>query len=178
MKTYKPLFILVFATSFGAMVAIAAPPGLSSSRVVSLAGIAEGLPAGANTTPEVVDLTGQARITTTSIPSDTTTPDAIAPPSVVVDIEILNAKGKGRTTKQPYQSRGLDRSILTMPLNPIVTAEADVLIFPVSHASLADLSKVSYTPAHMAFTLNMGTDGAFKGVAASPLATPLSTNFQ
>lgn len=181
MKTHQSLFTSAFATFFGVMVSgsvLAAPAGLPSSRVVSLVGSAQGLSAGANSTLETVDLTGNARITTKSIPSDTTTPDTIASPSVVVDIEILNAKGKGRTSKQAYQSIGLDRSILTAPLASSVTAETDVVIFPVSQGSSADRSQLNVTPAHVAFTLNFDNNGTLIGAAASPLVTPPPTNFQ
>ena len=180
MKTHQSLFTSVLVIFFGVMVAgsvLAVPPNLSSSRLVSVAGTAEGLPAGTSSY-EVVDITGIARITATSIPSDTTTPDVIAAPSVVVDIEFLNAKGRGRTTHQLYQSIGRDRSILTMPLSSSVTAEADVLIFPVSHLSLANRAKVNHTPAHLAFTLNFNSAGAFIRAAATPLVTPPPTSFQ
>lgn len=170
MKTHPSLFMSVVLTFFITMAAAWSDLAAAASitLVVPFAGTAGGL-------NEAVDVTGNAKITATSIPGDPTSPPGtVLDPGVLVDIQVLNVHGQGQSSHKQYVANGndIDRVVRTLLLAPSQQVEFGVPIFPANLASSANKALVlsSATSALVSITLNFDTTGKLTKATALPVA--------
>jgi hypothetical protein len=125
MNTHRRLTAVIVALLVGMSGGLlwGAPPASTPSLVIPIAGTVDPMADAVGGPQESVALAGHARLTSRLVLD----PTLGGLPSVVLTIDILNAKGKGLTTNQEYRAAGTDQVYRTRLL---VSADEVEITFP------------------------------------------------
>jgi hypothetical protein len=137
---------------WGGIPALAAP-----SLVIAIEGTVDG-------PPEKVPLSGQARLTSTLV----TDPTFNGPSSVILTIDILNAKGKGLSSNQQHIASGMDQVYRTRLLLSSDEVEITFPFFLAAGPKIDALARAALASFKLSFNTSTGEIVGASGTINTP----------